>query len=184
MALTRKLLSALGIEEDKIDQIIEAHTETTDALKKQRDGYKADADKVAELEKQLETAKAAAGDGDGYKSKYEAEKKAFADFKADIETKQAHDAKAAAARAYLKEKGIGEKSLGLALKALGDGIDALELDGETIKDAKALDEALAGDLAQLVTTTETKGATTATPPSTEGNTSGENIFGSSGSFFF
>lgn len=184
MALTRKLLSALGIDDDKIDQIIEAHTETTDALKQQRDKFKVDADKVAELEKQLETAKAAAGDGDGYKSKYDEEHKAFEAFKKQIEDGKVHDAKAAAARAYLKEKGIGEKSLGLALKALGDGIDALELDGETIKDAKALDEALSGDLAQLVTTTETKGADTATPPSTEGNTSGENIFGSSGSFFF
>ena len=184
MALTRKLLSALGIEEDKIDQIIEAHTETTDALKKQRDGYKASADKLAEVEKELESAKAAAGDGDGYKSKYDEEHKAFEAFKKQIEDGKAHDAKASAARAYLKEKGIGEKSLGLALKALGDGIDALELDGETIKDSKTLDDALAGDLAPLVTTTETKGANTATPPANEGNSGGENIFGSSGSFFF
>jgi hypothetical protein len=183
MALTRKLLAALGIEDDKIDQIIEAHTETTDALKKQRDTFKSQADKVADLEKELETAKANAGDGDGFKEKYEKEHKDFEDFKADLKAKEAHDAKASAARAYLKSKGIGEKSLGLALKALGDGIDALELDGETIKDAKALDEALSGDLAPLVTTTETKGAETATPPSTEGNTSGENIFGSNGMFF-
>ena len=29
MALTRKFLSALGIESDKVDEIISAHTETT-----------------------------------------------------------------------------------------------------------------------------------------------------------
>ena len=28
MALTRKMLKAMGIEDDKIDQIIEAHSET------------------------------------------------------------------------------------------------------------------------------------------------------------
>ena len=184
MALTRKLLAALGIEETKIDQIIEAHTETTDALKKQRDTFKAEADKVADLESQLETAKANAGDGDGYKTKYENEHKAFEDFKADLKAKEAHTAKESAARAYLKEKGIGDKSLGLALKALGADIDALELDGDSIKDAKSLDDALSGDLAQLVTTTSTKGADTSTPPANEGNTSGENIFGSTGSFFF
>jgi hypothetical protein len=183
MALTRKLLAALGIEDDKIDQIIEAHTETTDALKKQRDGFKVTADKVADLEKELETAKANAGDSDGFKAKFEAEHKAFEDFKADLKAREAHDAKANAARAYLKEKGIGDKSLGLALKALGADIDALELDGDSIKDAKSLDDALAGDLAQLVTTTTTKGADTSTPPANEGNTSGENIFGSTGTFF-
>lgn len=184
MALTRKLLAALGIEDAKIDQIIEAHTETVDALKKQRDGFKSTADKVAELEKELETAKASAGDGDGYKAKFEKEHQAFEDFKKDLAAKEAHNAKATAARAYLKDKGINEKSLGLALKALGADIDALELDGDSIKDSKTLDDALAGDLAQLVTTTETKGAPTATPPANEGNTSGENIFGSTGSFFF
>jgi hypothetical protein len=184
MALTRKFLAAMGIEDAQIDSIIDAHTETTDALKKQRDGFKASADKLAEVEKELESAKAAAGDGDGFKSKYEKEHADFEAFKKSIEDGKAHDAKANAAKAYLKDKGIGDKSLGLAIKALGEGIDALELDGETIKDAKALDDALAGDLAPLITTTETKGANTATPPANEGNSGGENIFGSSGSYFF
>ena len=43
MALTRKMLKAMGIEDEKIDQIIEAHTETVDALKVERDQYKEDA---------------------------------------------------------------------------------------------------------------------------------------------
>ena len=47
MALTRKFLKSLGLDEDKVDSIIEAHTESTDALKKQRDEA---ADKIAELE--------------------------------------------------------------------------------------------------------------------------------------
>ena len=40
MSLTRKMLKAMGIEDEKIDQIIEAYTETVDALKEQRDQYK------------------------------------------------------------------------------------------------------------------------------------------------
>ena len=35
----------MGIEEEKIDQIIDAHSETVDALKAERDGYKEDAAK-------------------------------------------------------------------------------------------------------------------------------------------
>ena len=37
MAFTRKMLKAMGIDEDKIEQIIEAHAETVDAL--QDDAY-------------------------------------------------------------------------------------------------------------------------------------------------
>ena len=40
MALKRNFLSALGIEADKIDEIINAHAETVDALKEERDEYK------------------------------------------------------------------------------------------------------------------------------------------------
>ena len=46
MAFTRKMLKALGIEEDKIDQIMDAHVEVVDALKADRDTYKADAEKL------------------------------------------------------------------------------------------------------------------------------------------
>lgn len=42
MALSRKMLKAMGIEDEKIDQIIEAHSETVDSLKEQVSAYKAD----------------------------------------------------------------------------------------------------------------------------------------------
>lgn len=67
MSLTRKMLKAMGIEEEKIEQIIEAHTETVDALK----AYKEDADKLKNVQRELDDLKAA-GDG-GYKEKYETE---------------------------------------------------------------------------------------------------------------
>ena len=35
----------MGIEADKIDEIIDAHTEVTTSLKQERDSYKADAEK-------------------------------------------------------------------------------------------------------------------------------------------
>ena len=47
MALTRKMLKAMGIEEEKIDEIIDAHTETVNALK---DQSKQDRDAAARLE--------------------------------------------------------------------------------------------------------------------------------------
>ena len=62
MALTRKMLKAMGIEDEKIDQIIEAHTETVDALKEERDTYKEDASKLTAVQKELETAKSQLAD--------------------------------------------------------------------------------------------------------------------------
>ena len=52
MGLTRKLLKGMGISDEQIDTIIEAHAETVDALKEQITVYKADADKLAEVERE------------------------------------------------------------------------------------------------------------------------------------
>lgn len=55
MALTRKYLAALGIEAEKVDEIISAHSESIEALKEQRDAVKAEAEeKMAELQKKLD----------------------------------------------------------------------------------------------------------------------------------
>lgn len=53
MALTRKFLGAMGIESEKIDEIINAHRETVDGLKEEIDKYKPDAEKFAEAQKDL-----------------------------------------------------------------------------------------------------------------------------------
>ena len=45
MSLTRKMLKAMNIEEEKIDQIIEAHTETVDGFKDKVNEYKEKAEK-------------------------------------------------------------------------------------------------------------------------------------------
>ena len=64
LALTRKMLKAMGIEDEKIDQIIEEHVESIDGLKAERDRYKTGAEEAEGLRKQLEEAKAA-GEGAG-----------------------------------------------------------------------------------------------------------------------
>ena len=69
MSLTRKMLKAMGIEEEKIDQIIEAHSETVDSLKADRDTYKEDAEKLKTVQKELDDLKAK-GD-DGWKEKHD-----------------------------------------------------------------------------------------------------------------
>lgn len=164
MALTRKYLSTLGIEADKIDQIIEAHTETVDALKKERDGYKADAEKLPDVQKELDGLKA----GGDYKARYEKEHKDFEDYKAGVTAKETRAAKEAAARAYFTGKGITGANLEIAVRGASAEIEAAELDGDKIKDTKALDELVGGTFKGLVVTTGTAGAGTAHPPANGG----------------
>lgn len=52
MALTRKFLTAMGIEADKIDEIISAHRDTVDGLKEEIDKYKPDAEKLESVQKE------------------------------------------------------------------------------------------------------------------------------------
>ncbi len=167
MAFTRKMLKALGIEDDKVEQIIDAHSEVVDALKEQRDKYKEDAEKLPGVQKELDDLKAENSDG-GYKKKYEDERKAFADYKKDVEGKAAAETKAKAARVYFEGKGISGNNLEIAMMAAKSVIDGLALDGEKIKDAKALDDLVGGTLAALVGKEKTTGANPANPPQNTG----------------
>ena len=166
MSLTRKMLKAMGIEEEKIDQIIEAHTETVDAIKEQREAYRADAEKLPGVQRELDALKN--NSGNDYKAKYEKEKKDFQDYKNGIAEKESAAAKEKAARAYFESKGIPADSMGLVIRGAKAEISGLELDGEKIKDSTALDTLLSGDYKGLIGKTTTKGTETKTPPNTSG----------------
>lgn len=167
MAFTRKMLKAMGIEDEKIDQIIDAHSETVDALKADRDAYKEDAAKLAAVQKELDALKAK-GD-DGYKAKYEAEKAAHDALKADIAAKEAKKAKTDAYRELLKGANIDEKRIATILRAEAPTIDKIEIgaDGK-IKNAEQYTESIKSDWADFIVTQSAKGTNTATPPANGG----------------
>ena len=167
MAFTRKMLKAMGIEEEKIDQIIDAHSETVDALKADRDAYKEDAAKLAAVQKELDELKAK-GD-DGYKAKYEAEKAAHDALKADIAAKETKQAKTEAYRELLKGANIDEKRIATILRAEAPTIDKIELDADgKIKNAEQYTESIKSDWADFIVTQSAKGTNTATPPANGG----------------
>lgn len=58
MAFTRKFLTAMGIESEKVDEIMAAHVEVTDALKAQINDSKDEADKLAKVQAELDKLKA------------------------------------------------------------------------------------------------------------------------------
>lgn len=167
MGFSRKMLKAMNIEEDKIEQIIDAHSETVDALKAERDGYKEDAAKLAAVQKELDELKAK-GD-DGYKAKYEAEKAAHDALKADIAAKETKKAKTDAYRELLKGANIDEKRIATILRAEAPTIDKIELDADgKIKNAEQYTQSIKSDWADFIVTQSAKGANTATPPANGG----------------
>lgn len=160
MALTRKLLKGMGLEDEKIDTIIEAHTETVDGLKKDIEKYKGDAEKLPGVQKELDDLKAA-GDG-GYKEKYEKEKKAFEDFKNEQTAKETKKAKETAYCELLKAVGVSEKRIPAILKVTD--LNSVELDGDKVKDADKLTETVKTEWADFIESSNTSGANTTNPP--------------------
>lgn len=163
MALTRKFLKALGIEEDKIEQIIDAHDETVHGLKEERDKFKADADKLPEVQRELETAKAAAkNSGDAQKIQ-----KDFDDYKAEVLAKETKAKKEAALRKVAKDAGLTEAGITKALKY--SDYAAIELDDKgEIKTAKDLIKSLKEEWSEHLAKESSSGAPISTPPGGDG----------------
>lgn len=172
MALSRKFLTTLGIEAEKIDEIINAHSETVEALKEERDSYKAKAEQSDKLQKDLDSAKKQIEDlnkDDAYKVKYEALKEDFDSYKKGIETEKTNNNKKDAYKALLKEIGISEKHIDKVAKLVE--LDKIKLDKDgKIEGADDLKKSLKEEWSDFIVTDGKEGAGTATPP---GNTGGK-----------
>lgn len=173
MALTRKMLKAMGIDDEKIDQIIEAHTETVDALKDERDKYRESAEKLPEVQKKLDkleqdAEKNSSGE-DSYRVKYDALKEDFDKYKGEITAKETKGAKEKAFKALLKKIGISEKRIDSVVKVTN--LDDIKLDkGGNIIDADALEKSKREEWADFIVTEGEKKAAPETPPTNGGKT--------------
>ena len=169
MALTRKMLSAMGIEEDKADEIIKAHTETVDALKEQADSSKTDAAELEKLKEQVKSLKSelAEADKSDWEKKYNDLKSEYDEYKTDIENKATRSSKEAAYKQLLIDAGISEKRIATILKV--SDIDGVELDKEgNIKSADKLTASIKEEWADFIVTKHEEGAETPKPPAKDG----------------
>ena len=181
MALSRKMLKAMSIEEEQIDQIIEAHTETTDALKADRDKYKAEAEKIPELQKQIESLggdkeklqsekdelQKQIDENESYKEKYENEHNAFEEFKQGVDTQREEAKKADAYKALLKKAGVSDKRIDAIMKVSATADYELDDKGE-IKDADKVIENIKSEWSEFIVTETKKGVDTENPPKNTG----------------
>lgn len=174
MGLTRKFLSALGVDADKIDEIISAHTETINALREERDTFKADAEKLPGVQAELDKYKTAAEKDKPFETQYNDLKAEYEKYKADISAKETKSAKESAYRALLKEAGIADKRIDAVMRVADLGSFELDKDGK-IKDSDKMKETIKTEWSDFITTSGQQGASTATPPGGNNGGAGGNL---------
>ena len=168
MALTRKFLEALGIEQAKIDEIISAHTEVTNALKADRDNYKEKAEKYDAAKTELDKAKSELDkvNKDEYKHKHESLEAEFNKYNTDIAEKEVKVKKEEAYKKMLKEIGVNEKSISAILKV--KDLSSLKLDDKgNIVDVDTLKESEKKDWEGFIIKSEEERQDPNTPPDHE-----------------
>lgn len=193
MALTRRMLTAMGIEAEKIDQIIEAHTESTEALKARAEDEKAKAEelreqaaKVPDLEKQIEALKAADESGEweakygeakaesdklqGELDKLKGEKatleEEFESYKGEVEAEKADAEKLELYKGLLREIGLDEKRVEKAARL--KPLDELTVEDGALAGYEELKASEAEEWADFIPQSQgTHGQNLATPPKAE-----------------
>lgn len=164
----------MKLEQDQISTIIENHIETVDSLKAERDKYKADAEKLEAVQSELDKAKAKVvelTDNEEWKTKYEALNGEFESYKTEQSNKATRQAQEKAFVEALKEAGVSDKMLGMILdtKKADAIIGAIAFDKDgNVKGLDGLSKQITTDYADYISTSNTTGATTITPPKNDG----------------
>ena len=168
-SLSRKFLDSLGIEGDKADLIIERHNEVLTEIKDERDQFKTEAEKLPDIQKQLEEYQKAENDpkNNTLQVKYDALKEEFEEYKNGITAKETKAKKEEAYTQILKEIGIPDKRIPAILKV--SDIDSIELDTDgNVTNKDKLTESNKVEWADFIPTKQTKGAEVANPPANGG----------------
>lgn len=160
----RRIIGEDKCTDEMENELVALHLGVVDPLKDELEKNRADVEKIAELQKQLDEQSK-----DDYKSKYEKEHNDFENYRASIEKEKNKAIKEQAAKTYFESKGITGANLDIALRGAREEIGAIELDGDEIKDTKSLDELINGTFKGLVTVVTRTGANVPTPA---GNTGG------------
>lgn len=176
MSLTRAMLKGMGLTDEQVGAIIEEHTSVTDALKEQRDKFKAEAEKIPGLESNLKDLQK---EFDDYKSnsdqsdweeKYNKEHEEFEKYKSDVTNKEQTAKIREAYKKLLKDCNVGEKHLDSILRVTEFKGMKLKEDG-SLDDIDALKKKITDDWDGFISSKEVRGAEVETPPAGNGSTS-------------
>lgn len=179
MAFTRKNLSALGIEAEKIEAIMDMHVEVVNGLKEQIETNKADNNELATVKAELEQAKNSLKEAntqletarkDDYKGKYESLIAEYEKYKGEVNEKETNSTKKNMLRESLKKGGYSEQAINLIVNR-SDFSKQIELDENgKAKNADAVVKAIKddADFSGFTPQIESNTTTLATPPTNTG----------------
>lgn len=181
MALTKKMLKAMNLEDPQIEQIFEAHEESISALRSVRDDLQdklqkaeSENERLATVEKdlaranmRLEDAQKAADDLKQLRQEYDA-------YKLEIREKTVSEGKRKAYKKMLVDAGIPEKRHDAILKVTDLAKLDLAEDG-TLGNAADLSKTIKSEWADFIVTEKKQGADTPTPPTNTGGSTFEKM---------
>lgn len=163
MAFTRSFLKSLALTDEQLQAVMEEHVAVTDALKQ----YKADAERLSEVQKELDDLKKSTADYESIKQQYADEKKAFEDFKRNVEAENARAKTRDAYKALLKAQNIDDKRIDAILKVTNFDEKKLGKDGK-FENESDLVSAIKSEWNDFIVTKEERGAEIETPPANTG----------------
>lgn len=167
MALTRGMLSAMGLDEDKVQAIITAHIEVVDGLKAEIKSSKDKADKTEKLEQELAEAKNSLAELEKSRSEYETTAAELTKLKESIAAKETRTKKESAITAHLKEMNIPDKWHSRIIKTMD--MSAVELNKDnSIKNIDKLDEFVNAEWGDTKAESKSEGYNSPNPPKSDG----------------
>ena len=187
MALTkatiREILSSAGVDAEHLttatNRIVEGHVASIEALrdeiadkKEKIEELRKEAEKAESLEKQLKEAEDKLKDSKETAEKaekYDQLQKEFDDYKAEQQKKATDAVKTEKFKELLKDVGLSEKGIQMALK--WQGVDGVEIDDDgKITNAKDLKKSVKEDWGEYIETVKKDGANVSDPPNNTGGT--------------
>lgn len=169
MGLSRAMLKGMGLTDEQVTAIVEEHTAVLSAIKEDRDKYKADAENLPRVQKELDDLKKNGGD---FEKKYNDEHTAFENYKKEVAEKATLETVKAAYKSLLTEAKVGDKHIDSILRVTDFSGMKLDKDGK-LTDTDKLTEAIKKDWSGFITTTQDKGSNPETPPGDNKGKDGE-----------
>lgn len=172
MALTatkvREIMSAAGVNADAMEaavkEIMDGHITSINALREERDGFKADAEKLPAVQRELDSLKAK-GDPD-WQKKFEDEHTAFEQYKAQVQADKEKTQKIELYRNVLKECKVEESRIASILKITD--LDALTIKDGALDNLEKIKVDIEKDYSGFIMKEKPQGAHVETPPANEG----------------
>lgn len=154
------MLRGMGLSDEQISTVIEAHAETVDGLKSELSKYKEDHGKLATLQQELDELKS--NSGDSWKAKYDSEHSEYEKFKGIVAKEKSDAVKDKLYRSLLKEANVDESRHDSIMRVTD--LDSIKVEDGKIVDSDKVTDSIKSEWSGFIVESRVKGATVDNPP--------------------